>query len=36
MILSSAEETESLMGIPRTDPAFTDIARAVDAERLRR
>ncbi len=35
-ILSSAEETESLMGIPRTDPAFTDIARAVDAERLRR
>lgn len=34
-ILSGAEQTESLVGIPRTDPAFTDIARAVDSERLR-
>jgi len=35
-ILSSAEETESLMAVPRADPAFVDIARAVDSERLRR
>lgn len=36
MILSGAEETESLMGVSRTDPAFSDVARAVDSERLRR
>lgn len=35
-ILSGAEETESLTEIPRTDPAFADIAKAVDSERLRR
>jgi len=35
-VLSGAEETESLVRIPRTDPAFTDIAKAVDSERLRR
>lgn len=34
-ILSGAEESESLMGIPRTDPAFADVAKAVDSERLR-
>jgi CO dehydrogenase maturation factor len=34
-ILSGAEETESLMGIPRTDPAFADVGKAVDSERLR-
>jgi CO dehydrogenase maturation factor len=28
-------ETESLMEIPKTDPAFSDVARVVDAERKR-
>jgi len=35
-IVSSAERTESLMELPGTDPAFADVARALDSERLRR
>ncbi len=35
-ILARAEETESLLSIPRGDPAFTDIAKAVEAERRAR
>ncbi len=33
-MLVKAEETESLMQTPRTDPAFADIAKAVESERL--
>ncbi len=32
-IQARARETESLVGVPRRDPAFSDIAHAVDAER---
>lgn len=30
---ANARETESLLGVPKRDPAFSDIAKAVDAER---
>lgn len=36
MIRAKAEETESLLSIPRTDPAFADIAQAVESERRAR
>lgn len=32
-VLAAAERDESLMGLPRTDPAFADVSRIVDAER---
>jgi len=35
-VQASMTETESLVGVPRGDPAFTDVARAVDAERATR
>lgn len=35
-IVAKAEETESLLSLQERDPAFTDIARAVDAERRAR
>ncbi|MBN1677462.1 MAG: AAA family ATPase [Candidatus Thermoplasmatota archaeon] len=35
MMLSRAEETESLADVPRTDPTFSDVAKAVESERLR-
>ena len=35
LIQARMRETDSIMDIPRTDPAFADIARLVDAERKR-
>lgn len=35
-IRALAEQTESLLGVPRTDPAFVDVSRAVEAERRAR
>jgi len=32
-IQTAARETESLLAVPKRDPAFSDVARAVDAER---
>ena len=36
LIRERAEESESLLGIPPTDPAYADVARLLDAERKRR
>ncbi len=35
-IQARAAETESLLALPRTDPAFMDVARILDSERKRR
>lgn len=35
-LASNALETESLLGVPTRDPAFSDVAKAVDAERRTR
>lgn len=35
-IQTEAQKSESLLSVPRTDPAFSDIARAVDSERRAR
>lgn len=32
-VRTESERSESLMGVPRTDPAFSDVARAVDSVR---
>lgn len=35
VIQSLTTQTESIAGVPRTDPAFADISKAIDAERKR-
>ena len=35
-VQSQAQETESLLEVPKRDPAFSDVARAVNAERVSR